>query len=128
MKRILLITAGLFALTLGVIGVAVPVLPTTPFILLAAACFFRSSDTLYRWMINHQIFGEYIRSYRQYRAIPVRAKIISIFMLWLFISFSVFFVVRVLWVNILLLLIATGVTIYILNHRTLTPEMREEHK
>lgn len=76
--RVALMLAGGLALAIGVVGVFVPLLPTTPFLLLAAACFFRSSDRLYSWLVNHKWLGSYIRNYREHRAMTRRAKAVSV--------------------------------------------------
>ena len=124
-NKILLIAAGCASLSLGVVGIFVPLLPTTPFLLLASACFLRSSDSLYRRLTRHRLFGRYIRAYNRFRAISIRAKIFSIFVLWIFIGYSALFIVTALWLRLLIVLIATGVTIHILRLRTLTKEMSE---
>ncbi len=123
MKKILFLILGFITLILGIIGVFLPVLPTTPFLLLSATCFLKSSKKLYLWLINHKILGLYVKSYIEYRAITSRAKIISIFTLWLFILISVIFFLEILWMRVLLLFIATCVTIYLLRMKTLTKEM-----
>ena len=128
MKRALLrkwalVTVGIIAVTLGVIGIFLPLLPTTPFLLLAAACFARSSERLYTWLIQHKWFGDYIRHYREHRAITLRAKVVILVMLWGVISYTAFGIVTVWWVRALLAVIAVGVTIHILRLKTLTREM-----
>ena len=123
MKKILLIIAGNISLSLGVVGIFFPVLPTTPFLLLSAACFLRSSDKLYYWLTNHKIFGNYIRGYLKYKAISMRDKIISISALWIVIGSTIIFFIDKLWIRIVLTLIAVGVTIYLVNMKTLTKEM-----
>ena len=80
--RWLLILVGLAAVGIGTVGIFVPLLPTTPFYLLAAACFFRSSARLYQWLIGNKWCGPYIRNYREHRAIPRHAKIIALVLLW----------------------------------------------
>src|SRR5512137_972615 len=80
--RWFLIISGLIAVGVGTVGIFVPLLPTTPFYLLAAACFFRSSDRLYNWLIGNRWCGPYIRNYREHRAIPRHAKIIALILLW----------------------------------------------
>jgi uncharacterized membrane protein YbaN (DUF454 family) len=116
-------TLGVIAVGLGVIGVFVPLLPTTPFLLLAAACFVRSSARLYAWLIHHKWFGDYIRHYREHHAIPLRAKIVTLALLWGAIGYTAIEVVTAWWVRALLGLIAVGVTIHILHLKTLTREM-----
>jgi uncharacterized membrane protein YbaN (DUF454 family) len=115
--------AGVIALGLGVVGLFVPLLPTTPFLLLAAACFFRSSDRLYTWLIHHRWFGAYIRHYREYGAITLRAKVVTLLLLWSVIGYTALAVVSAWWVRALLGVIAIGVTIHIVHLKTLTREM-----
>ena len=81
--KYLLIILGSICLALGVIGIFLPLLPTTPFLLLSAALYFRSSEKLYQWLIRQKYLGTYIRNFREHRAIPLRAKIISIAMIWI---------------------------------------------
>jgi uncharacterized membrane protein YbaN (DUF454 family) len=116
-------TLGIIALGLGVIGVFVPLLPTTPFLLLAAACFVRSSERLYAWLIHHKWFGDYIRHYREHRAIPLQAKVVTLALLWGVIGYAAFGIVTAWWVRVLLGIIAVGVTVHILHLKTLTREM-----
>ena len=80
--KIFLAILGCAALALGVVGIFVPLLPTTPFLLLAAALWVRSSPRLYEWLLAHRCFGEYIRNFRENRAIPMRAKVVSIALMW----------------------------------------------
>jgi len=110
---------------LGVVGIFLPLLPTTPFFLLAAACFFRSSESLYAWLINHKFFGKRIRYFRVYKAISLRSKLLSLALLWLTIGYSAFFVVKIFWIKIILFLIALGVSIHLLSFCTITQKMIE---
>jgi len=119
----LLVTVGMLAVALGTVGVFVPLLPTTPFLLLAAACFIRSSDRLYDWLIHHRWFGSYIRNYREHQAITLGAKVVSLALLWLAIGYSAVFVAQVWWLRTLLAVIAVGVTVHLLQLKTLTREM-----
>ena len=114
---------GVVVLGIGIIGIFVPLLPTTPFLLLAAACFVRSSERLYDWLIHHKWFGTYIRHYREHRAITLRAKIVTIAMLWSVIGYTAFGVVTTWGVRALLGVIAVGVTLHLLHLKTLTREM-----
>jgi uncharacterized membrane protein YbaN (DUF454 family) len=111
---------------LGVAGIFLPLLPTTPFFLLAAACFFRSSATLYAWLINHKFFGKRIQYYRVYKAISLRSKVLSLALLWLTIGYSAFFVVEIFWIKIILFLIAAGVSLHLGSFRTLSQKMIED--
>lgn len=128
MKKNLLIISGYTSLVLGTVGIFLPLLPTTPFLLLASACFFRSSEKLHDWLIHHKVFGNYIRSYQQFRAISFRMKVVTITVLWLFIGYSIVFVVSALWIRILLLIIAVAVTAHIVLLKTLTNEMLADLK
>jgi len=117
--KILLITIGIISLALGVLGVFLPILPTTPFLLLSASLFAHSSDRMYNWLLNHKVFGEYIRSFREDKAIPLKIKIYSISLLWIVMSVTIFTAVsEKLWLQILLAFIAVGVTIHILSFKT----------
>jgi uncharacterized membrane protein YbaN (DUF454 family) len=88
--RITLIVLGTLFLALGALGVVVPGLPTTPFLLLAAALYFRSSDRLYSWLLNHRVFGRAIRNFRDTKSISLRTKVISIGTMWAMILLSIF--------------------------------------
>ncbi len=113
-ERIVCIVVGSIAVVVGIIGIVVPLLPTTPFLLLAAACYARSSQRLYNWLMSNKWCGKYIKSYRSGAGIPVKAKALSIVLLWLTIGFSVFLIVSNLLVKITLLLIAIGVTVHVM--------------
>jgi uncharacterized protein len=115
LKKTLYITLGLLSLGIGIIGIFLPILPTTPLVLLASALFMRSSDRLYNMMITHPKFGPMIYSYQEHRVVPLKAKVSAISMLWLSIGFSVVFVVPLLAIKVLLLLIAFGVTAYLIS-------------
>jgi len=116
--RYLLISAGTIFLGLGIVGIFLPVLPTTPFLLLSAACYARSSKRFYDWLMNNKWFGTYIKNYREGRGVPLKFKIFTLSLLWLTILFSVFFVLNNFWIKIILILIAIGVTIHILTIKT----------
>ena len=112
--RLLLAAAGTLSVALGVAGIFLPLLPTTPFLLLAAFCYARSSERLHRKLLDHPRLGPYIRGYLEGRGIPLRAKISSLALLWTTIGFSALFVVPIPAVRILLVLVAAGVTRHIL--------------
>jgi uncharacterized membrane protein YbaN (DUF454 family) len=92
-RRILYKAAGFILVGLGVLGIFLPLLPTTPLLLLAAACFSRSSERWHRWLLNHRTFGPIIKSWHANRCIPRRAKIISIALVILFGGWTVGFVI-----------------------------------
>ncbi len=119
LQRFLWVAAGSISLGLAVLGIPLPLLPTTPFLLLSAYCYARSSERFYYWLINHRIFGKHITNYQEHRGTTAGVKKGALLLLWLSIGFSAFFVVSALWVRLLLLVIATGVTIHIVSLRTL---------
>ena len=116
--RIILIIIGTIALGLGMVGIFVPLLPTTPFLLLAAACYARSSPRFYHWLIHHHWLGEYIRNYRENRAIKFRDKVTTIAMMWLGMGVSII-LVDPLWLKAILGVIAIAVTVHLLSLRTI---------
>jgi uncharacterized membrane protein YbaN (DUF454 family) len=91
-KKIILITCAFLSLALGIAGIFLPLLPTTPFLLLSAWCFIRSSRRLYQWLVHHPVFGMYIRNYLLYRAIPRKTKIFAVILLWSSITISIIIV------------------------------------
>lgn len=115
----ILIVSGTFFLILGIIGIFIPLLPTTPFLLLAAACYARGSKKFYNWLINNKWLGEYIKNYQEGRGIPLTVKILSITLLWVTITFSTIIIVSNFLLRIILIIIAIGVTIHILTIKTL---------
>jgi uncharacterized membrane protein YbaN (DUF454 family) len=119
LKRALWTAAGTFFLCLGVVGIVIPILPTTPFLLLAAFCYFRGSERMYKWLLSNKWFGEYIKNYREGRGVPLKVKVLAISFLWAAIGFSAFFVVNNFWIRIILLIIAIGVSIHIITLKTL---------
>ena len=104
---------GMFSLVLGIIGIFLPVLPTTPFLLLSAACFAKSSRRFYDRLMGHPIFGKIIRGFREERRIPVRAKLFAVTMIALTIGISVGWVIPLPAVKILVGLIGIAVILYI---------------
>lgn len=123
MKRFILAAFGLIALSLGVLGIVLPVLPTTPFLLLASYLFLKSSAKLHFWLIHHSVLGSYIYNYITYRAIPKKTKILGISVLWATLSVSIYLVSHP-YITAVLVLIGIGVTIHLLHMKTLTPEDR----
>ena len=117
--RILLLIAGTVCVGLGIVGIFVPVLPTTPFLLLAAICYARSSQRFHGWLLNNKWFGSYIRNYLEKKGITLRAKIVTLSLLWITIGVSVAFAVETLALEFILVIIAIGVSIHILSLRTL---------
>ncbi len=113
--QILLITLGTFFVGVGIAGIFIPVLPATPFLLISAALYAKSSARFYNWLINNRIFGKFIKDYREGKGIPLRLKIATITLLWITIGCSAVFAVDIFWVRIMLIIIAVGVTIHIIS-------------
>lgn len=118
-KRILFIVAGTICLGLGALGIILPLLPTTPFLLLTAACYMRGSDRMYQWLLNNKWFGTYIRNYREGKGIPLRGKISALVLLWTTISFTAIFIISIGVIRVTLFIIATIVSIYLIRLPTL---------
>lgn len=112
-KRITFIILGSLFVALAGVGTLIPVLPTTPLLLLAAYFYARSSQRFYTWLVNNRWFGEYIRNYRDSRGMALRHKVITISLLWLSIGSTVIFAVSNWWVRALLLAVAVGVTAHL---------------
>lgn len=93
---------GVLFLVLGIIGAFLPVMPTTPFLLLATACFARSSRRFYNWLMNHPAFGPLIVEWRTYRSIPWRVKLVAIAMMALTFGSSILFFVHGIWLQLAL--------------------------
>ncbi|MNN45958.1 Inner membrane protein YbaN [compost metagenome] len=115
--RYCLFCVGWLSVVLGVIGIFLPVLPTTPFLLLAAACFMRSSQRFYDWLVYHPRLGPWIRDYLDGEGIPLRGKIYTLALMWTSIVVSCYLVRRpIAWA--FMLTSATLVSIYILRQKT----------
>ena len=115
--RILWMVAGTFFLIIGLIGIAIPVLPTTPFLLLAAACYFRGSRRMYCWLLGNKIFGKYLKDYYEKKGVPIRVKIGSVIFLWCTIGISMIFIGDLI-IGIVLVLVAAGVSLHIASLKT----------
>ncbi len=117
-KKYILVLIGSVSVAAGFIGIFLPLLPTTPFLLLAATCYIRASSRLYHWLIEHRLLGKYIKGYLDGEGIPLKAKAFSITLLWLTMLYSGIFIVKILVVRIIMLITATGVTWHILSQKT----------
>ncbi len=117
--RALLLITGTISLVIGIIGIFIPLLPTTPFLLITAACYARGSDRFYNWLLCNKLFGNYIKNYREGKGVALNIKIIALSLLWTTILFSAVFVVSALLIKIVLITIAIVVTIHILTIRSI---------
>ena len=121
MRIILLLTGGLLT-GLGVLGIFLPLLPSTPLFLLAALCWARSSRRFHHWLLHNRFFGGYVRDYLEKRGMTGRQKAASLVTLWGTILASALLFAEALWLRLLLLGIALAVTIHLLSLKTLRSE------
>ncbi|HCS51145.1 YbaN family protein [Rubinisphaera sp.] len=124
--RVLLTVLGTLCVALGMLGMLLPLLPTTPFLLLAATCYSRSSTKFYNWLTNNRYCGEYIRNYREGAGITLKQKSLTILVLWLSIGSAAFLSISQVWLPLILFGIAIGVTIYLVNLKTYKPKPPKE--
>ncbi len=118
----LLKIAGTLSLIIGGVGIILPLLPTTPFLLLAAVCYARSSERWYRWLLYNRWFGKYVRNWHEGRGIPMKTKALSILFLILTIGYSAAVVIPFFVGKVALILIAVCVIVHILSFPTLEPD------
>ena len=119
--RTLWFIAGTICVVLGAIGIVLPILPTTPFLLAAAACYYKSSPRMHRWLLNNKWFGEYIRNYTEGKGLTKKTKITALALLWATIGFSTVFMLNrlllaqlVLPIQIIMIAAAIAVSLHIL--------------
>ena len=117
--RYVLLAIGWLSVALGVIGIFLPVLPTTPFLLRPAACFMRSSKRFYLWLVNNRQLGPWIIDYLEGQGIPLKGKVYAIGLMWLSISLSCY-LVPLFWARAFMLTSAVVVSVYILRQKTRT--------
>ena len=115
--KLLYLLLGTLCLILGIIGIFLPVLPTTPLLLLTAFCYYRGSSRMYDWLMSHPKLGPYIRNFREHRMIPRRVKAYILTMLWLSLLFCAY-ILHPIWLKCLMIAIAIGVTIHILSYKS----------
>jgi uncharacterized protein len=123
--KLLLNIIGCLAVVLAVLGIFLPLLPTTPFLLLASACFVRGSGRLHRWLRNNPLFGEYLRNIEDKKGIPLKGKVMTLLFLWGSLAYSMYFVGPLL-LKLMLAAIGIGVTTLILRMKTLRSPARED--
>lgn len=120
--RGLLIAFGTLCVGLGIVGIVVPGMPSTVFFLIAAACYVRSSDRLYRKLLNNRAIGRHLRNFREKRAMPRRAKILALAMGWTAILISSFLAFESWPLRGMMLTLGVIMTVVILSVKTLSPE------
>ena len=121
MQKRIFIAAGSVSLSVGIVGVVVPLLPTTPFLLLAAYCYSRGSRRLHDRLLNNKVIGSYLRNYIGGKAMSLKAKTISLSILWSVIGFNVTFIIDSLLISIILFAVASGVTVHIFRLSSVVP-------
>lgn len=112
------LVSGFLLVIIGVIGIFLPVLPTTIFLILASACFIKSSPKANDWLRNHKILGQYIKNYQDGSGLTVKSKLFNLIFLWSMILLSAFLFTESLIIKLVLIAIAVGVTIHILMIKT----------
>jgi len=117
-RKATLIFFGTVCVGLGVMGIFLPLMPTTVFLLMAAYCYSRSSDRFHEWLLNNRFLGKYIKNYRSGQGISVRQKVTTIAILWASIGFSVWFIAASFWPTLFLAAVAIGVTIHLVMIKT----------
>ncbi|MDW3095750.1 MAG: YbaN family protein [Gammaproteobacteria bacterium] len=120
-KQYFLICSGWLSILLGVIGIVLPLLPTTPFILLAAGCFAKSSPRFHQWLITHRLFGPLIESYKDNKGIPRDVKIKAIIFIWVTLSISIF-LLEITWLRIGIFILGITLTVFLWMKPTLTKQ------
>ena len=108
---------GTVSLVVGIIGIFLPVLPTTPLVLLAAYCYYRGSRRMYHWLMSHPHLGTYIRNLTEKKIIPLHTKIVTLSLLWTSLLFCAY-ILDPLWLKALMIAIAIGVTWHILSYKS----------
>ena len=119
--RYFLIMSGWLSVALGVIGIVLPLLPTTPFILLAGGCFAKSSPRFHQWLLNHNFFGPLIKNYQGKQGIPRHVKIRAIIFIWLTLSISIYFL-SITWLRVSIFILGLVLTTLLWR----TPELKNE--
>jgi uncharacterized membrane protein YbaN (DUF454 family) len=118
--RISLIAIGWICVSLGVIGIFLPVMPTTVFLLIAAACFAKSSEKFYVWLISNKYLGKFVLDYREKRGMTKKSKILAISSLTIVLGSTIIFFVDPAWLKVMLTVILIGVASYILSLKTVS--------
>ena len=120
--RILLICAGWISVVLAIFGIFLPLLPTTPFLLLAAVCFGKSSPRFYHWLVTNRWFGDYLSRYRAGQGMQMKHKVVALGMMWPAMLYSAFGVLESPYGQISLMFIAIAVTWHLCRLPTYSPE------
>lgn len=117
-RKYFYLVSGVILVAIGVIGIFLPVLPTTIFLILASACFVKGSPKANEWLRNHKILGMYLKNYQDGTGLTLKAKVINIFLLWSMILISAFLFTEEIYIRLILIAIAIGVTIHLVMVKT----------
>jgi hypothetical protein len=117
--RWILIISGILSMIVAIIGIFLPLVPTTPLLLLAAACFAKSSDRFYKWLVNNRYLGSFIRNYRERKGVHFKIKAGALTFMWAVMLYTALFVIKILIIKIILIIIAIAVTIHLFRIKTL---------
>ena len=128
LKKSLLVSVGTLALIIGAIGIFLPVLPTTPFLLLAAYCYARSSLKLYQVLLNNRVFGTFLKNYLEGKGMSMSYKALTLILLWLVMGATIVFAAHSTVLRITLAVVATGVTIHILSLKTISGQRKLDRR
>lgn len=112
------LVSGFLLVAIGVIGIFLPILPTTIFLILASACFVKSSPKANEWLRNNKYLGPYLKNYQDGTGLTIRSKIFTLLFLWSSILFSAYYFTEEFYIRIILLAIAVGVSIHIITIKT----------
>jgi uncharacterized membrane protein YbaN (DUF454 family) len=119
LRKGIYIIVGTLALAIGIIGIFLPVVPTTPLVLLSAACYLRGSEKLHRWILSNPRFGEIIENYESGKGLKRSIKVKAIGLMWIMILISAFYFVDSVIARIAMILISSLVTIYLIRLPTI---------
>lgn len=126
-RKALLIFLGTVCVGLGVMGMFLPLMPTTVFLLMAAYCYSHSSERFHKWLMTNKLFGKYISDYKSGKGISLRQKVTTIVILWASIGSSIWYVAGSFWPTLILAAVAVGVTVHLLWLKTYRPEAAVEN-
>lgn len=120
--RWILLSIGTLSLGIGALGTVIPGLPTTPFVILAAACYLRSSERLYRWLITNRVFGPVLETWRTHRGMTLRTKLVTLTLVWLMLGSAALLLAEGLFMKLVLIGIASVKTVVLARIRTVETE------
>ncbi|KAF0091869.1 MAG: hypothetical protein FD141_53 [Fusobacteria bacterium] len=126
-KKLVFKILGIFFMVVGIIGIFLPVFPTTPFVLLAAYLFFNSSPKLFMILINNRLVGQPLYTFMTYRSISLRSKLIGVLFLWTSGTISMYFI-DIFYVKLVMFIVFIAVTFHIFSFRNLTVQENQESR